>query len=281
MGHSEVAQAPGHGGDDGDNAAVGHSRIGGGVIHAGHRDVAGQGGGIGADGVKSAGVGDAEADNDDQGDGHDNRLHQVGGGGSQESAGGGVDHDDDGGDNHSCRVVKPEQRGEQLAAGGEAGGGVGNEEDHDDQGGDGHEQVALVPEAALEEVGDGVCLHVSGVGAQALGYQQPVQVGADAQTQSGPEGVADTAEIGHAGQTHQQPGGHIRGLGAHGGDQGTQLTAAQVEVADGLVGLGETETKVQHKEQIQYDGYDDTDSRLCRHNANPLFQFQNTGILTC
>ena len=217
--HAEVAQTPSGGAEGGQEAAVGDGGVGGCVIHMGHGQIAVHGSGVVAHVADAAGLTDAEADDADQRHGHDDGLHQVGGGGGHEAAGGGVSHDDSGGDDHSDAIVKAEQGGEQLTAGGEAGGGVGDEEDHDDHGGDAQEQVALVLETALEEIGHGLCADVFGVSTQALGYDEPVQVGADADADGGPGDVTDTSGVGQARQTHQQPGGHIGRLGAHGGDQ--------------------------------------------------------------
>ena len=219
VGHAEVAQPPSCGAEGGQEAAVGDSRVGGCIIHMSHGQVAIHGSGVITHVAHAAGLAQAEADDADQSDGHDDGLHQVGGGGSHETAGGGVSHDDHSGDDHSSTIVKAEEGGEQLAAGGEAGGSVGDEEDHDDQSGDAQEQVALVLEAAFEEIGHGLCADVFGVSTQALGHDEPVQVGADADADGGPGDVTDTGGVGQARQAHQQPGGHIGRLGAHGGDQ--------------------------------------------------------------
>ena len=264
--HPEVAQTPCCGAEGGQEAAIGDGRVGGCVIHIGHGQVAVHGGGVVAHVADAAGLTDAEADDADQRHGHDDGLHQVGGGGSHEAAGGGVGHDDSGGDDHSDAIVKAEQGGEQLAAGGEAGGSVGDEKDHDDHGGDAQEQVAVVLEAAFEEIGHGICTDVFGVSTQALGHNEPVQIGTDADAEGSPGDVADAGGVGQAGQTHQQPGGHIRRLGAHSGDQGTQLTAAQVEVAHGLAGgVGIPETQVEHECQIEHDRNDNADVGLGEH----------------
>lgn len=67
----------------------------------------------------------AEQNHDDQGDGHDDALDEVGGGGGQKSAQSRIRHDHNAGNDHGGHVIHAEQTVEQLSAGGEAGGGVG------------------------------------------------------------------------------------------------------------------------------------------------------------
>ena len=81
--------------------------------------------------------------------------------------------------------------------------------------------------------GDGIGLLT--VPAQALGRNQPVDVSARRQADGRPGGIGDAAPVGHAGQAHQQPPGHVRGLRAHGGDPGAQGPPAQKIVLRALV----------------------------------------------
>ena len=97
---------------------------------------------------------------------------------------------------------------------------------------------------------------------QPLGHDEPVQIGADGQAHGGPEGVADTGDVGQARNAQQQPGGHVAGLGAHGGDIGAQLSAAQIELSGGVAGLSAPESQIQHHGQIGHDGNDDTDGGI-------------------
>ena len=263
MGHAEVAQAPGQGGNGVQYPAVGGSGASGGVVGMGQGEVAGQAGGRLLDLTNAAAEADAEDQNEDQGGGHHDGLDKVGDGGRQETAHGGVGHNDHGGDNHGRHVVDPEEAGEQLAAGGKARGGVGHEENHDDHGGNAHQQMAAVPEPVFKEVGDGDAVAADlGIVAQPLGHDEPVQIGADSQAHGSPEGVADAGDIGQSRDAQQQPGGHIAGLGAHGSDVGAQLPAAQIELAGGVAGLGAPEDQIQHHGQIGHDGNDNTDSGI-------------------
>ena len=129
-----------------------------------------------------------------------------------------------------------------------------DEEDDDEQSRDNGQDAALVPEAAGEEVGDGEGVDAVGVHAETLGHEEPVEVGADGQTDGRPGGLCQAAHHGDGGQTHEEPAAHIRGLGAHGGDQGAQLTAAEEEITRGLVLFGNGHTDGQHHAHVQNDG---------------------------
>ena len=256
--HPEVAQAPGQGGGDAQRA-IGGGLAGGDVKALGHVQVAGQGVGVGGDDLQPAGLLHTEENDEDEGKGHDDALDEVRGGHGQEAAQHGVADDHDGADDHGPVIVHAEEAVEQGADGLEARGGVGDEEDQDDHSGDAGEHVPLVPIPAGKEAGDGDGADVGRVPAQALGDDQPVEIGADGQADGGPADLGHAADVGQAGQTHEQVAAHVRGLGAHGGDDGTQLAAAQVE----LMGTGApalaaaVDAHQHHGYQIDDDGSDD------------------------
>ena len=77
VGHTEVAQAPGQSGHDGQQAEAGGAARGR-VITPGQVQIAGQGPGVLHHSRRAAGLPDAEEDDDDQGDGHEDGLDQVG-----------------------------------------------------------------------------------------------------------------------------------------------------------------------------------------------------------
>ena len=269
VGHAEVSQAPGQQGTDGQQA-VGLGTAGGGVVDADQGQVVGQGTGVVQDSLHAARLGHAEAQDHHQGHRHDDGLDQIGEGGGQKSAHDGVDHDDRRRDQHGREVVHAEQGGKQLAAGGKAGGGVGDKEDDDDQRRHRRQQVAAVPSSLGEKLRHGDGVQPVGVPADAPGHNQPVQVGAHNQADGGPAGLGQAGEVGHAGQTHQQPGGHVTGLGAHGGDEGTQLSPSQIEIVHGFVFLGTDPADPQHEQQIDCDGQQD--QGLCgRHVQHSFF----------
>ena len=262
MGHAKVAQAPGQGGDDA-QAAVGGGGALGHVVALGQVQVAGEGLGVGHHRVPAAGLADAEEHDDHQSHGHNHALDQVVVGHGQKAAQNGVDNDNHRAENHGGVVVHPEEAGEQGADGLKAGGGVGDEEDQHHQGGDAGQHVPVVVVPAGEEAGDGDGLHGDGVVPQPLGHDQPVQVGAHGQADGGPAGLGNAGDVGQARQAHQQPAAHVRGLGAHGGDDGAQLPAAQIELVGGPPGvfLAEVDAHEDHQAQIGHNGHQDADFR--------------------
>ena len=217
MGHTEVAQAPGQGGDDAQGREAARL-VGGHVVALGQVQVAGHGGGVGRHGLPATGLADAEEDDEHQGKGHDDALDQVRGRHGQEAAQDRVADDDDGTHDHGHVVVHPKEAVEQRTDGLKAGGSVGDEEDQDDHSGDAGEHILLVPVAPGEEAGDGDGPDVGRVPAQTLGHDEPVEVGADGQANGRPAHLGNAAEIGQAGQTHEQVAAHVRGFGAHGCD---------------------------------------------------------------
>ena len=119
-----------------------------------------------------------------------------------------------------------------------------------------------------EEVRHGDGVHMGRVGADALGHDQPVQIGAHRQTDGRPGRVRDARDVGHARQAQQQPGRHVRGLGAHRRGQRAQLAAAQVEVAHVGRALGVDPADGNHARQIDDDG--NQHQQVCsRHSSNP------------
>ena len=91
-----------------------------------------------------------------------------------------------------------------------------------------------------------------------LGYQQEVEIGAQSQTDGGPAGVGHTGQIGHAGQTHQQPGRHIGCLSTHGGDQRAHAAATQIEALRTLLGAAtDHDAGDDHEAQVEDNGSHD------------------------
>ena len=235
VGHSEVAQPPGHHGHDADEA-VGGGGVGDGVIGLPKAEEPGQGAGVVQHRVQPSGLHHAEDYDNGQGGGHDDRLDKVHGGHRGEAADGGVADDDDGAHQHGGHVVPPEQAVEELPDGGQPRGHVGHKEDEDNQGGDAHDNRFFLVVAFGDKAGDGDGVQLHAEPAQPLGYQQEVQIGPEGQADGGPAGVRHTGQIGQAGDAHQQIAAHVGGLGAHGGDQGAHPPAAQVEALGALFG---------------------------------------------
>ena len=119
---------------------------------------------------------------------------------------------------------------EQLAAGDEAGGGVGYEEDDYHKSAEGLDDLGLVTEAACKEVGDGYSADLDRVAAQTLCDEQPVEVCADYETDSGPARLCDAAEECKTRNAHEQPCAHVGGFGGQRRDQRSEASAAEVEL---------------------------------------------------
>ena len=237
----------------------------------GHAEIAGQRLRVVHDRAPAASSVNAEAEHDEQRNRHDNGLYKVGGRSGEETAGCRVADNDDGRNNHCPEVIHPEQAGEQLTAGGEARSGVRDEKDQNDQCGQAHQDTAFIAKAVVEEIGngDGIAGDVR-VQADTLGDDKPVDIGADGQADCRPTGVRDAGQIGQAGQTHEQPRTHVRGFGAHGGDERAKFTAAQVKVIGIVVLSGTQDTDIQHSEKINNYRHRNADLCGCHVNKYPF-----------
>ena len=152
--------------------------------------------------------------------------------------------------------LKHDLREEQLAAGHKAAGGVDGEEHQNKDRRDGQQDLFLLLEPGGEEFrnGDGVPGHHR-IAAQPPCHQKPVQVGAHRQADGGPGRIGDPAPVGYAGQPHEQPAAHVRGLGAHGRDPGPQAAPAQEVVFGALVGApGEEQPDGHHAGHVTAHG---------------------------
>ena len=98
----------------------------------------------------------------------------------------------------------------------------------------------------------------AGIPPQPPGHKVPVEPGAQRQADGGPGRVTDTGQVGDARQAHEQPAGHIAGLGAHGRDQRPHLAPAQIKIRGVAVGFAEQEPHRKHDQQIGHD---------CRNDA--------------
>ena len=225
MGHAEVAEAPGHGGENGQEPERALPLLG----HGGEAQVLGDAFGVGHDVAQPSGVREAEADDREEGHGHEDGLEIVRDAGSEEAPKSRVQHDDGRGEEHGLAILQPEEGGKELAAGHEAGSRVGHEEDDDDDRRQSGEDVFIVPEAAGEEVGDGDGAREHRIPAEPPGHDEPVEVGADGEAQGRPEGLRRAAEKGQARHAHEEPARHVAGLRGHGRDEGAQGTPAQEE----------------------------------------------------
>ena len=285
MGHSKVAEAPRHRGDD-VQQAVGRRPAGHGVVAGGHGQVAGKALGVLHHSAPASGHDDAIAQNRHKGQRHDHRLDEVGGGDGPEAAQNGIAHDDKGRHQHGGHVVHPEKAVEQLAAGRKTRSCVGHEKDDDDDRAQSVQQVALVMEAERQELRHGDGVEVGRVAAQTPGHDEPVEPCAQRKADGRPARRGDAAQVGQTRHTHQKPAGHIAGLSAHSRDQRAHLPPAEVEVGAVVVGLAVGEAHQQHGRKIDDDGDDDTDLThihfpLCCFLYKSMARFYHTKAAKC
>ena len=202
--HTEVAEAPCHGRDDGDEA-IRVCRILVYIIYGGDGEVARQLLCVGDDGVDAACLYRSEDYDDGEGDGHHDALDEVCRRYCHETAHYGVCHDDDGTGNHADMVVIAEERLQQCAYSLEARRCVRHEEDEDHDSRDTHEDVAVVVETLREELRNRHGIDAHGVATEATGDEEPVEVSSDTETQNGPEGIGKTGDEGKARYAHEEP----------------------------------------------------------------------------
>lgn len=179
-----------------------------------HREVAGD------VGEKRCGIldatchGDGADDDDRQGKEHEAALHEVGRDDREITAHHRVEEYDDGTEDHHDRIVHAKERVEELAASDEAAARVDAEEDEDDDGGNrAHDVLVIVKAIGIETGQRDRVVGLFGIAAQALGDEQPVEVGAECQADARPTRVGGTGEVGEAGQTHEQVARHVRCFG--------------------------------------------------------------------
>ncbi len=187
-------------------------------------------------GESAGGVNPGHGD-DRQGEDHHDRLHEIGGRFRQKAPDHHVRENENSAQNHHARIGQAEDRTEEFTHGHKTARRVDRKKDQDEEGRGGHQEAALFPEAVAEKVrdSDGVA-GKHGIGAEPPGDEQPVKPGADGKTDRGPEGIAQAEPVGEARQAHQQPAAHVRGLGAEGGDPGSDRPVTDEKVLAAAVG---------------------------------------------
>lgn len=197
-------------------------------------------------------AGDRADEDHEYRDDHDHALDQVGGADGEVSAGEGVDEDEQRADDHHRCVVHIEERGEELAAGGEATADVDAEEEEDDEGRDGLDDALLVAETVREEARDrNRVIRLLRILAQPLGYEEPVEVGSDCEADGRPHRIRRAAEVGNARQAHQQPAAHVRRLCRERGCPDANLAPSEEIVLGRLVRTpGEVESDDQDHDDV-------------------------------
>ena len=164
---------------------------------------------------KAAAVTGVEHDDrhDDQRQHHDAALHEVGEADREKATDHRVGKDDAQGQPDTGLIAAVKGRGEQLAAGNQAGGGVDREEHHDDQRRDQAQRACLRREALAEEFRDGQGVVIAlGLLAQPRGDDDPVDQRTDEKSDPDP-GLNETADVERTGQAEKQPARHVRCTG--------------------------------------------------------------------
>ena len=162
-------------------------------------------------------------------------MDQIGGAGCKEAAQRRITYDDDGADDHGPEVIDAKEAAEEFSAGSKTGCCIGNKKQDDDDGCNGVEYVFIVVITLREKIRNRNGIDMMGISTNSFGNDEPVDIGPQSQSDGGPGSVSDSRKVSDAGQSHQKPAAHIRGFGAHGGDKGTQLSAAEIKITDIVV----------------------------------------------
>ena len=279
LGHAKIAEAPRQRGKNGEEAIAARRAK---LRHAAHRllyaihsdgrsdaekvQETRDGTGIVQHGVQAARGHCARNDNDNQRHNHDDGLHKIRSAFRQKTADNRVYQHEHRADNHHGHIVQAKQRGKQLAAGDQAACRIHCEEYKDEKGGNRHHQLALFMEAVGKKLRqrNGVA-RLFAVPAQPFGGNQPVHIGTQGQADGRPRRVGNTAPIGHAGQPHQKPARHIRGLRAHGRNPRPQRAAAEeISLGAFVRPFGKRQADADYRQHVN------------RHNNHNLYAISHT-----
>ena len=108
------------------------------------------------------------------------------------------------------------------------------------------------------------------VPAQALGDDQPVDIGAHGEADGRPRGVGEAAQIRKPRQAHQQPAAHVGRFGAHRGHKRPETAAAEVEIIGGLIFAGIPDADADDDGQIDNDRNEHADFSACHETFPPI-----------
>ena len=229
MRHTKVAQAPRQRGNNAESPKGGCT-AGGYIIAFRHAQVAGQGFGIGNNGIHAARLLNSKYHHYYQRNGHKNGLNQIGERNRHKAAQHCITDDDNRANNHGGVVIHAKQAVEQCANGFKPGSRIGDKEYQNDGCRNAGKQVFFIAIPPGKIIRDSDSADVSRIAPQPPRHNKPVEVGAHRQTDAGPGNFRQAAQIGKTRQTHQQVTAHIAGLGAHGRYQRAHLASAQVKV---------------------------------------------------
>ena len=140
---------------------------------------------------------------------HQQALKKVGPAHGKEAACEGIGNDDNCAHQQRHHIRNAEHGGEQLGTGHKAGSGIKQEKYQNKYGCDDRNHAAFIMKTVFEKLRKRDCI-VSNLGilAQGFGNQQPVQISTHGKADGDPAG-GNAGQISGAGQTHQQPAGHI------------------------------------------------------------------------
>ncbi|MPN14062.1 hypothetical protein SDC9_161388 [bioreactor metagenome] len=110
-------------------------------------------------------------------------------------------------------------------------------------------------EAAGEKVRDRDGVHGDAVAAQTLGDDEPVEIGSDSKADRRPARAGKPAPVGEAGQTHQEPAGHVGSLRTERGNPRAECTPAE-EIGFGVLvrAFGEDDADGDDDRHVGHDG---------------------------
>ena len=186
-----------------------------------------------------------------------------------------VCYDNNSRNDHCYMIVDGKDGAEQFTACRKTGCCIRYEEYDDNNRCDRHQDVFVISVSQREKVRQSDRIYFVCVCTDSFCNDQPVYICTDGQTDGCPCRFCDTGNISYTGQTHQQPGGHIRCFCRHRCYDGAHFSAAQIKVAYCFVVFRTINTDRYHAGQINANGDQHNNVSTC-HNKIPSFSFLST-----
>ena len=101
------------------------------------------------------------------------------------------------------------------------------------------------------------------VAADSLCNDLPVDICSDGKTDGGPSCVRDTGQVRKTRETHEKPAAHVGGFRAHGCHKRSEFSSAKIKVSGVVVILGTAVSHIEHRAEIDNNGYHNTDMFSC------------------
>ncbi len=199
----------------------------------------------------------------DNGKEHHNALNKISPAHSHKATSQGVENHYKGTYQHSRGIVHAKEGAEQLASTDKAGAGINNEENNDEDGRHNPQEIAMVIEAVLQEIrqSQGVVGKLR-IPPQPLCHKMPICPGTQAQTHGNP-GRAKACQIGCSRHAHHHPAAHVRGLGTHCRNPGSQLAVADYIIIHAVCFAIIINSNGHHQSKIDNEGQDYRDIIHC------------------